>query len=623
MKKTAAVVLLLLVAPLSARAGVNRWTPFGRGDDTVFDLLLTQEGLYVMTADGRLFRSDDGGSAWQYLAVVGRRMAADPADPRVMTSVTFHGAVYRSVDAGRSWGRLPGRVDAGTSNPGVASMKTAAGTIYVGGQHLYVSRDRGQTWTTANRVAGPVRGMAVDPSRPRTVWFATADGLWKTPDAGRTFSLVLGSAGFNAVAFSPSRPAKVYAVGEGRSYSSQDGGATWRPGGNVGFGGGSLAVDPANPAQVYAASWGIIAFSRDGGATWTIPTSRPRILSLLAAGSNTLLAGTDADGLQVSNDGGLSWSRRDRTGMGYPQVAFLERDPVRGALYLHHDTFGSALVRSLDDGQTWTPLTYLRGDQLRLLDLAVDRSDPGVVYTVGLDGAFRVEPDGTTTRLPVLADGDWGSVATTSRAVVIVSTSAGYRSEDGGLTWKDVLPHVAGTTPGGIAIERGVLDLVEDPLDPNTLYALTIEYGGVPVSHVTLRSGDGGLTWAPAWSGPVNILAADPHDPGTLYSVVEEGGHRILYESPDRGDHWSPVGTIPGGWVISLVADTKNPDVLWASNERGVQRSGDGGRTWVPFNPGLARPRLTREVKLTPDPAVPGRIYAMPLEGGLFELTTP
>src|SRR5215218_2872190 len=139
MKKTVALLLLLL--PLTARAGVNRWTPFGRGDDTVLDLLLTPEGLYAVTSDGRLFRSGDGGSVWEYLASVGRLVTADPANPRVMTAVTNYGDVYRSVDAGRSWLRLPRPVDEEISNPAVTSMKAAAGTIYVGGRSLYVSRD--------------------------------------------------------------------------------------------------------------------------------------------------------------------------------------------------------------------------------------------------------------------------------------------------------------------------------------------------------------------------------------------------------------------------------------------------------------------------------------------------
>lgn len=54
MKKLAALALLLLI-PLAARAGVDRWTPFGRGDDSVVDLLLTPAGLRVVASDGRVF----------------------------------------------------------------------------------------------------------------------------------------------------------------------------------------------------------------------------------------------------------------------------------------------------------------------------------------------------------------------------------------------------------------------------------------------------------------------------------------------------------------------------------------------------------------------------------------
>ncbi|HEX3131209.1 MAG TPA: hypothetical protein VH394_27990, partial [Thermoanaerobaculia bacterium] len=412
MKKTA-FALLLLVTPLMAKAGVNRWTPFGRGDDTVLDLLLTPQGLYSITSDGRLFRSGDSGVTWEYLASVGGLMAADPLNPRVMTAVTQPGDVYRSVDAGRSWGHLRWPVDQETYTPGIASIKTAAGTIYVGGLSLYVSRDNGESWSSSNPVEGAVSAMAVDPSKPRTVWFASTAGLWKTVDAGKTFSLVLGGEGFTAVAVSPSRPATLYAGGSGRSWSSQDGGATWRPGGDPGVADlTALAVDPAMPAKVYAAGLGGVAASQDGGATWTVLGSRPAAFSLIAARKGLLFAGTDGDGLQLSRNGGRSWSRQDQVGMGYPQAAFIGRDRG-GALYLYHYfTAGPGLLRSADDGRTWTPVNDIPADQIALYGVAVDRRRSGVLWAVGPDGTFRIGKDGVMRRLPVSPQLEMDHVAT-------------------------------------------------------------------------------------------------------------------------------------------------------------------------------------------------------------------
>lgn len=640
MKKLTALVLLLVLTPLAAlpaSAGVDRWTPFGRGDDSALDLLLTPTGLHAVTADGRVFRSTDRGETWQYWGVgldPGiRRIAADPADPRVMAAVGTFGDVYLSTDAGRFWSRLPHRVDEEV-DPVVASLRIAAGTIYVGGRYLYVSRDDGETWSPAS--LGYIPSITVDPTDPRTVWFATTGGLWKTTDAGETFTLTLnppyeiGNYGVTAVAVAPSRPATVYAGANRRLYASQDGGATWQEGPQIGPGIGigdlsSLIVDPADPAKVYATGPGGIALSRDGGATWTVLAS-PATSTLILT-PDTLFAGTSGDGLYVSVDGGRSWARRDRVGMGYPVTTFIERDPRRPqVLYLFHGTSGFGLLRSTDGGRTWAPFTNLSTFQNSLVDLAFDDRRPGVLYTVSQSNgaAYRIERDGTAKRMPVPTQREMYTVATSGPAVLVGNSWAGYRSEDGGETWKDVLPRIVSKGAGG-EVDRIVLQFVEDPLDTATVYAFTLENGPGVNRYVVLRSDDTGLHWRQVRTGDLHAFAVDPRDEGTLYSAETAGDQTALFRSRDGGNRWRRIGTIPqfpGGRVISLVVDTKHQDRLWVTNELGVLRSDDGGRTWTPFNAGLSRPGLTgAPIKLTPDPVVPGRLYALPSAGGAFDIT--
>jgi photosystem II stability/assembly factor-like uncharacterized protein len=637
MKKLAAFVLLLLVSPLTANAGVNRWTPFGRGDDTVLDLLLEPEGLYAVTSDGRLFRSTDGGSAWQYWGVgleTGiRQIAADPVDARVMAAVSTQGDVYRSVDAGRFWSRLPRRVDE-ENDPAVASLEISAGTIYVGGRRLDLSRDNGETWIDTTPIQLYVPAMAVDPAGPRTLWFATTGGLWKTTDAGETFSLVLnppyeiGAAGVTAAAVSPSRPATVYAGANRRSYTSTDGGATWQPGGEVGIGDLiALAVDPAVPTKIYATGPAGIALSLDGGATWEVLAANLATSSLILAADGTLLAGTYGAGLYASQDAGRSWARRDRVGMGYPVTTFIKRHPrSRSVLYLFHATIGPGLLRSLDGGRTWAPFSDVNAAQTYLVDLAIANLQPAVLYAVSFaNGAFRIEPDGTAKRMPVPTQREMHTVITAGRYVLVGNSWAGYRSGDGGETWRTVLPHTVRTEPGG-DVTRTVLRLIGDPRDPSVLYAYTFESGPGGSEYVALRSYDHGFHWRRIRTGDLDVLAVDPANSGALYVVEKDGDQTTLLRSLDYGGLWHRVGKIPGppqGRVSSLVVDRKHPNVLWASNDLGVLRSEDGGRTWEPFNAGLARAGLVGPAELVRDPAVRGRLYAMPAGGGLFEVTTP
>ncbi|HEX3131093.1 MAG TPA: hypothetical protein VH394_27405 [Thermoanaerobaculia bacterium] len=632
MKKLIALILLLL--PLAAKAGVNRWTPFGRGDDTVLDLLLEPEGLYAVTSDGRVFRSADGGEAWQYwglgLDPAIRRIAADPEDSRTMTAVGTHGDVYRSVDAGRFWSRLPRRVDE-ENDPAVASLETAAGTIYAGGRYLYLSRDQGETWSVAN--LGSIPSINVDPSDPRTVWFATTGGLWKTTDAGETFTLALnppyeiGQAGVTAVGVSPSRPGTVYAGANRRIYSSQDGGATWQTGGDVGISDlSSLVVDPDIPMKVYATGPAGIALSLDGGATWEILAVNLATSSLILAADGTLFAGTYGDGLYASQDAGRSWSRRDRVGMGYPVTTFIKRHPRSlSVLYLFHATIGPGLLRSLDDGRTWAAFSDVPVFQNYLVDLAFDKSRPAILYVASFSqGAWRIEPDGTAKRMPVPTQREMYTVATSGRVVLIGNSWAAYRSGDFGETWVTMLPHVVRQEPGGEVV-RSVLQLVTDKFE-TTVYALTLESGPGGSRYVALWSPDTGRHWRVMRSGDLNAMAVDQAHHDTLYIAERDRDRTVLLRSRDHGRLWQKIGTVPGtsgGGVFSLVVDRKHPGVLWASNDLGVLRSEDGGRTWAPFNFGLERPGLTDLVRLTQDTAARGRLYAMPAGGGLFELTTP
>lgn len=76
---------------------------------------------------------------------------------------------------------------------------------------------------------GTVNGFAVDPSNPRVMYVAMRRGVFRTENAGDTWT-ALGSAPKNAaaVAVNPRRPTEVYAATmEGEIYASTDGGSRW------------------------------------------------------------------------------------------------------------------------------------------------------------------------------------------------------------------------------------------------------------------------------------------------------------------------------------------------------------------------------------------------------------
>src|SRR5512133_3568502 len=127
------------------------------------------------------------------------------------------------------------------------------------------------------RMVGPFRGGRVNavsgvPGQPATFYFGSVGGgVWKTTNAGRTWSPIFDSqpaASIGAIAVATSKPDVVY-VGTGESdmrsqisygngmYRSDDAGKTWR---HIGLDDtrqiARVAVDPANPEVVFVAAVG-------------------------------------------------------------------------------------------------------------------------------------------------------------------------------------------------------------------------------------------------------------------------------------------------------------------------------------------------------------------------------
>lgn len=76
----------------------------------------------------------------------------------------------------------------------------------------------------------------------------------------------------------------------------------------------------------------------------------------------------------------------------------------------------------------------------------------------------------------------------------------------------------------------------------------------------------------------------------------------------------------PAGFEIqSIAVDAADPDVVYAATEnRGVLRSTDGGRTWSP-TAGLATQGRLWVHDVVADPKFPSTAYALPGNGGAFQ----
>ena|SRR2546425_4079293 len=118
-------------------------------------------------------------------------LVIDPTNPETVYAGTANGGVFKSDDGGQSWSRVPG-LFAGIFALVIAPTSPAT-TVYAAGFGVYKTTDGGQTWTSASVgiTSQLVRNLAIDPTNPAVVFAGTeGGGVFKTTDSGVTWQQI-------------------------------------------------------------------------------------------------------------------------------------------------------------------------------------------------------------------------------------------------------------------------------------------------------------------------------------------------------------------------------------------------------------------------------------------------
>lgn len=531
-----------------------------------------------------------------------RSLATDPREPQVLYLGTANGVLYRSEDSGRSWRRLdPGFPAWGMSLDDL--VVDARGRVLVGywevrgsGGGVARSDDGGRTFTLLPEIAGqPVRALAVAPSDPDAVVAGTATGVFRSLDGGGSWTRISQVddpelRNVDSVAVDPRDPDAIYAGTWHLPWKTTDGGRTWRSI-HAGMIDDSdimtLTLDRRSPQTIYATACTGIYRSTDAAGRWTklrgIPPSSRRTRSFAQdpARPETLYAGT-TEGLWVSEDGGKTWRPRTPRELVVNAIAALPE----GTVLL--GTEGAGVLRSTDRGETWT--TANEGFSERFVSrLVFDPERERVLAAVLGDrrhGGVLVapRPQGPWTKLGAGLEGREVLALTLAGSNVLAGT------DDGVFVWDATGWRRLATTVSGVDAHPRATDLV----------ALSEKLFLAATPKGLLRSHDGGQGWQLqrlGLTGGVLALAASTPQPRLLLAAAPFG----FYLSPDGGATWSVVSAGPDDARVQSLAFLPGSDrVAFATTSRGLLRSPDQGRTWLPRGGGLPFSDITG-LALLPD----------------------
>lgn len=331
----------------------------GSRDDLALDNIIVDPansnhlliGAWVLDhADGGLYTSNDAGKTWvaneQMKGHSIRALTMSPSDPKIIIAGALDG-VFRSTDTGKTWTLISPAGNAEIKEvESIAIDPKDPRTIFAGTWHLpWRTNDGGEHWTNITKENGliddsDVFSIIIDPQNPENLYLSACSGIYRSVNEGAKFEKVQGipkdSRRTRVLMEDPLQQNTVYAGTTNGLWKTTDAGHTFTLHGNPNYIINDVNIDPKNTQRVLLATdrTGVV-MSEDGGKTFQSSNSgfSARQISAVAqdrTNSNTLYVGVINDkaagGVFASIDGGLHWTQ-ESNGLNGADVFSLGQTP--------------------------------------------------------------------------------------------------------------------------------------------------------------------------------------------------------------------------------------------------------------------------------------------------------
>lgn len=531
---------------------------------------------YGPNSERGVYRSSDGGRTWRKVLDKGPDVGAIDLDlltddpgviyaamwrsrrPPWSTYAPLEGpgsGLYKSTDGGDSWtqlqgGGLPdgdwGRVGVAIA-PGTHGQRIYA-LIEAKAAGLYRSDDGGKTWTHAGsdpRITSRAwyfSGVTADPKNPDVVYLPNV-ALYRTSDAGKSFSVVRGAPGgddYHSLWIDPTDSSRMILGTDQGTTISVDGAKTWstwynQPTGQFYH----VVTDNQFPYYVYGSQ------QDSGTAAVASRTDHGQITERdwfsVGGGESGYIAPDprDPNVVYVNNTNGTLTRFDKRTSSG--QVLTLWPAPAFGSeinMRKYRHPWTSPLVFSPNE-----PNTLYYGAQYVMKTTDGGLNWKAISPDLTGDARHKGEPaPSDSTSVENAKARGYGTVYTIAPSFLKVGqiwagtdTGLVHLTRDGGKTWTNV-------TPPGLPDWSKITLIEPSHFDPGTAYAAVDRHRLEDYKPYLYRTRDFGKSWTAVANGIeepafLNAVREDPARKGLLFAGTELG----VYVSFDDGDHWQPL----------------------------------------------------------------------------------
>ena len=534
--------------------------------------------FWVGTPAGGLWKTTNFGSTWttvtDNMPVLGvSDIAINPSNPNIMYIATGDG------DFG-SIASLTGSPTGDTKSIGV--LKSLDGGI--------TWNATGLNWSVTE--AKLIRRLIINPLDPSILYAAASDGVWKTTNAGNTWTNINSGAFYMDAEFKPSDPNTLYvstydASGNSEIEITYNGGSSWYTTNlDDNIKRINIAVSPAQSNEVYA----LCANLTGGFAGHVKSTDSFSNYAFYAANSDC-----------SNNILNAYWPPANCNGQGWYDLAFQINPTNANEIWVG----GVNTWRSTDGFSTLNLNNYWSSNSYNKPIVHADKHfiayhplNSSYVFECNDGGLYWSNNGGTTWNdisngLQISQIYRIGNSVSDAQDIICGLQDNGSKEYYSG-TWYDVT--------GGDGMECAI-----DPANGNICYASyvngtlyrTMDGWG---SNITISNNLPGGQQPGAWVTPYVL---DPNNPQTIYA-----GYNDVYKSTNRGDSWTQIssGITQGYSLRSLAVAPSNSQYIYAAKFSAIYKTTNGGSSWIDITTGLP-PYPARISYIAVSPTDPNTVF--------------